>query len=75
MIHGQNLLGNQFDYAFGIFDGEVNGGSGPPSPDSDTNRLRTSPPRVAWRPLNYESLPEFVRFFQMGVSGTTGIEE
>ena len=74
MIHGQNLLGNQFDYALGIFNGEVNGGSGPPTPDSDTNRLRDFAARVAWRPLNYESLPEFVRLFQIGVSGTTGIE-
>jgi phosphate-selective porin OprO/OprP len=74
MIHGQNLFGDQFDYALGLFNGEVNGGSGPPAPDSDTNRLRDFAARVAWRPLNYESLPKWLHLVQFGVSGTTGIE-
>jgi phosphate-selective porin OprO and OprP len=74
MIHGQNLFNNQFDWGIGIFNGEINGGSGPPAPDSDTNRLRDMGARVAWRPLNYEALPEFVHYLQFGVSGTTGIE-
>ncbi len=74
MVHGQNMFGDQFDWAMGLFNGEINGGSGPPAPDSDTNRLRDFAARVAWRPFNYEWLPESLHEFQIGVSGTTGVE-
>ncbi len=74
MIHGYKLLNDQFDYALGVFNGEINGGSGPPAPDSDTNKLRDIAGRVAWRPLNYQVLPEFFHRLQFGVSATTGVE-
>ncbi|HWY86398.1 MAG TPA: porin, partial [Gemmataceae bacterium] len=31
--------------------------------------------RLAWRPLNYEVLPEYLHLLQFGVSGTTGVEK
>lgn len=75
MVHGQQLLNNQLDYAIGIFNGEINGGSGPPAPDSDTNKLRDIAARIAWRPLNAPALPECLHLLQLGISGTTGIEK
>ncbi len=74
MVHGQKMFVDQFDWAMGLFNGEINGGSGPPAPDSDTNRLRDFAARVAWRPFNYECLPECMHYFQVGISGTTGVE-
>src|SRR5205823_676960 len=66
------ILNNQLDYAIGVFNGEVNGGTTPA--DSDTNKLRDLGARIAWRPLHYEALPDFLQLLQVGVSGTTGVE-
>jgi phosphate-selective porin OprO and OprP len=68
MVHGENLLNDQLDYAIGIFNGEING-------DLDTNKLHDVAARIAWRPLNYSLLPEYLRLFQIGVSGTAGKEQ
>jgi phosphate-selective porin OprO and OprP len=73
MIHGQKLLGDQVDYAIGVFNGEINGGSTPA--DQDTNKLRDFAARVAWRPLNYQALPDWLHLLQIGISGTTGVEK
>jgi phosphate-selective porin OprO/OprP len=68
MIHGQKLLGNHFDYAFGIFNGTING-------DGDTNKLRDFAGGIAWRPLNNARFPEIFQGLQIGISGTIGKEQ
>lgn len=68
MIHGQKLLGNRLDYAFGLFNGEING-------DTDTNNHVDFAWRVAVRPFQGEFFLPILRGLQVGVSGTTGAEQ
>lgn len=68
MIHGEKLFGNHFDFAAGAFNGE-------PNSDLDTNKIRDFAGRVAVRPLNFDSLPEFMRPLQFGISGSVGKEQ
>ena len=68
MIHGQKLLGHQFDYAFGLFNGTING-------DGDTNKLRDFAAAVAWRPFNKTSVPDVFHGLQLGISGSIGKEQ
>ncbi len=74
MIHGQKLLDDRLDYAIGIFNGEINGGSTPTTGDFNTNNRMDAAARVAVRPFNCESFPELTRGLQVGVSGTWGSE-
>jgi phosphate-selective porin OprO and OprP len=67
LVHGQKLLGDKLDYAVGVFNGGING-------DQDTNGHRDIAYRLAVRPLNFESLPESLHLVQIGISGSTGIE-
>ena len=68
MVHGQKVLNGQFEYAAGFFNGE-------PNSDLDTNKIKDFAGRLAWKPLNYEFLPDVVRPLQIGVSGTIGKEQ
>ncbi len=68
MIHGENLLNDQFEYAIGAFNGEING-------DTDTNDIHDFAARIAWKPFNYPVLPDYLHNFQIGVSGTAGKEQ
>jgi len=68
LIHGENLLNKQLDYAVGVFNGEING-------DADTNKLKDWAGRVAWRPFYYDCLPDLFHMFQIGISGTVGREQ
>jgi phosphate-selective porin OprO/OprP len=68
MVHGYNLFDRKLDYAFGVFNGGINS-------DLDTNGYKDFAWRIAVRPLNFESLPAFLHLAQLGISGTTGVEE
>jgi phosphate-selective porin OprO and OprP len=68
LVHGYNLLGDKLDYAFGVYNGEING-------NLDTNGFKDLAWRVALRPLNFEALPEALHYLQIGISGTTGDEK
>ena len=68
MIHGYRLFNDQVDYAFGAFNGEING-------DMDTNKIADFAGRIVWRPLNYSSLPDYLHLLQIGISGTAGKEQ
>jgi phosphate-selective porin OprO/OprP len=67
MVHGQRLLGNRLDYALAVSTGEING-------DYDTNKQKDLVGRVVVRPLYREDDWEVVRYLQIGVSGSTGVE-
>jgi phosphate-selective porin OprO/OprP len=67
MVHGQNLVDQRFDYAFGVFNGEING-------DGDTNQSPDIAARLALRPFAGDSMPIWLRYAQLGVSGTFGQE-
>jgi phosphate-selective porin OprO/OprP len=67
MVHGQKLLGNRFDYAIGVFDGEING-------DSDTNNSLDLAYRGVVRPFAGDFFPCFMQSLQVGASGTVGTE-
>jgi phosphate-selective porin OprO and OprP len=68
LLHGENLLGKKLDYAVGVFNGGING-------DQDTNGHKDVAWRLAARPLNFKSLPDAFHLLQIGISGSTGIEE
>lgn len=67
LLHGQKLLGDKLDFAVGVFNGGING-------DQDTNGHRDIAYRLAVRPLNFEALPESLHLVQIGISGSTGVE-
>jgi phosphate-selective porin OprO/OprP len=67
MVHGQKLLGNRFDYAIGVFDGEING-------DSDTNNSLDLAYRAVVRPFEGDFFPCYLQSLQLGLSGTVGTE-
>ena len=47
MVHGEKLFGDNFDYAFSVFNGEIND-------DYDQNNGKDMAARVVVRPLNFE---------------------
>ena len=67
MVHGQNVLDHHFDYAIGVFNGEING-------DGDTNQSPDIAARFVARPFAGDSMPIWLRYAQVGVSGTFGQE-
>jgi phosphate-selective porin OprO and OprP len=69
MIHGENVFQNRLDYAVSISNGEINGNS------TDLNNHKDVDGRIAIRPLNDPDLPEWLRYFQVGVSGGVGVEQ
>jgi phosphate-selective porin OprO and OprP len=68
MVHGEDLFGKRLDYAVGVFNGEING-------DADTNDHKDIAARVVVRPFAGEDTPIWLRYLQVGVSGTTGKEQ
>ena len=68
MIHGQKLLDDSLDYAFGIFNGGTNG-------DTDANNGFDGAGRVVARPFNCDAFPEALHRLQIGISGTFGREK
>jgi phosphate-selective porin OprO/OprP len=69
MIHGEDVFANRLDYAVSISNGEINGNS------LDTNDHKDVDARIAIRPLNDPDNYEWLRWFQIGVSGGFGIEQ
>jgi phosphate-selective porin OprO/OprP len=65
MVHGQKLFGNRIDYAFSVFNGEIND-------DYDQNNGKDLAARVVVRPLNFDSLPECLRGLQLGIAYSWG---
>ena len=72
MVHGQNLLCNRFDYAVSLSNGETNGGTAPA--DSDTNNNSDFCARAVVRPFAGDAMPIWLRYAQIGASGSFGIE-
>jgi phosphate-selective porin OprO/OprP len=68
MIHGQKLFDNRFDYAISVSNGEING-------DFDSNKLKDFNWRVAVRPLNDPDDWPVLHGLQIGMAGTTGVEQ
>jgi phosphate-selective porin OprO/OprP len=68
MIHGQKLFDNRLDYALSVSNGEING-------DFDTNKLKDFNWRVAVRPLNDPDDWPVLHGLQIGMAGTTGVEQ
>jgi phosphate-selective porin OprO and OprP len=68
MIHGEKLFDNRLDYGVSVSNGETNG-------FGDTNDGKDVNGRVAIRPLNDPDLPDWMRYFQVGISGSTGVEQ
>ncbi len=69
MIHGQKLFGDRFEYAVALSNGEINGNTTDPNNHTDFNG------RIAAYPLNDPNLPEWMRRFEIGLSGGFGIEQ
>ena len=69
MIHGENVFQNRLDYAVSISNGEINGNS------TDLNNHKDVDGRIAIRPLNDPDLPDWLHYFQVGVSGGFGVEQ
>jgi phosphate-selective porin OprO/OprP len=67
MLHGQKLLGDRFDYAIGVFNGETNG-------DLDTNDVRDIAARIAVRPFGGLEEEALLHGLQLGISASTGVE-
>lgn len=68
MIHGQKLIGNRFDYAASVSNGEING-------NGDTNDRKDVVARAVVRPLNSDWIWPILQGWQFGISASTGIEE
>ena len=69
MIHGESVFQNRLDYAVSISNGEINGNS------TDLNNHKDIDGRIAIRPLNSPDLPDWLHYFQVGVSGGFGVEQ
>jgi phosphate-selective porin OprO and OprP len=69
MFHGEDVFANRLDYAVSLSNGEINGTS------LDTNNHKDLDARLAVRPLNDPNNYEWLRWFQIGVSGGVGIEQ
>jgi phosphate-selective porin OprO and OprP len=65
MVHGEKLFADTFDYAFSVFNGEIND-------DYDQNNGKNLAARVVVRPLNFPSLPDYLRGWQLGLSYSWG---
>jgi phosphate-selective porin OprO and OprP len=70
MIHGENIFNNRLDYGVSISTGEIND-----SGVGDTNNHKDLNGRFAIRPFNDADTSMWLRGVQVGVSGTTGIEQ
>lgn len=70
MIHGENIFNNRFDYGMSISTGEIND-----SGVGDTNNHKDLNGRFAIRPFNDPDMSTWLQGVQVGVSGTTGIEQ
>jgi phosphate-selective porin OprO/OprP len=70
MLHGENLLGKRLDYAVSVYNGEINN-----NPATDTNDHKDLAGRIALRPFNTEGAWPLLRGLQLGIAGTTGIEQ
>jgi phosphate-selective porin OprO/OprP len=68
MIHGGKLFSGRLDWAFSVSNGEING-------DTDTNDLKDLAGRVAVRPFGCSPCGSLLRGLQLGIAGTTGVEE
>jgi phosphate-selective porin OprO/OprP len=68
MIHGQKLFDDRFDYYLSVSNGEING-------DYDTNKLKDFNWRVVVRPLNDCEQWPILHGLQIGMAGTTGLEQ
>jgi phosphate-selective porin OprO/OprP len=68
MIHGQHLLCNRLEYGISVSNGGINA-------DSDTNDRKDLAGRIAVRPFNCECFWPVLHGLQIGISGSTGIEE
>jgi phosphate-selective porin OprO/OprP len=68
MVHGQKLMDDRFEYQVSVSNGEING-------DYDTNKLKDFNWRVAVRPLNDPEEWPILFGLQIGMSGTTGVEQ
>ncbi len=68
MIHGQKLLGDRLDYGISVSNGEING-------DFDSSELKDLNGRIAVRPLNSADLWPVLRGLQLGIAGTTGVQQ
>jgi phosphate-selective porin OprO/OprP len=67
MVHGEKLLGDRLDYAFSVFNGEIND-------DYDQNNGKDLAARIVLRPLNSEALPAYLRGVQLGIAYSWGID-
>lgn len=67
MIHGQKLLGDRFDYAVAVSNGEQNG-------NTDTNDNKDLTARVVLRPFR-DPCAFALEGLQIGMSGGAGVEQ
>lgn len=65
MVHGEKLFGDRLDYAFSVFNGEIND-------DYDQNNGKDLAARLVVRPLNSESWAECLRGLQLGIAYSWG---
>jgi phosphate-selective porin OprO/OprP len=65
MVHGEKLFGDTLDYAFSVFNGEIND-------DYDQNNGKDLAARLVVRPLNFDFLPECLRGLQLGAAYAWG---
>jgi phosphate-selective porin OprO and OprP len=68
MVHGQKLFGDRFDYAVSVSNGERDG-------NADTNDRKDLTGRVVVRPFNDPYYWPVLRYLQVGIDGSTGIEQ
>jgi phosphate-selective porin OprO/OprP len=73
MLHGQKLLGDRLDYGLAVSNGEPGGSNG--NGDSDNNDYKDLAGRIVLRPFNGPAGWQGLRGLQIGISGTTGIEQ
>lgn len=68
MIHGEFLFDDRLDYAFSVYNGEING-------DYDTNNRKDLDGRVVFRPFNGPWCVNGLSRFQIGIGATIGYEQ
>ena len=65
MVHGEKLFSDTLDYAFSVFNGEIND-------DYDQNNGKDLAARLVVRPLNWDGAPDWLHGLQLGVSYSWG---
>jgi phosphate-selective porin OprO/OprP len=68
MVHGQKLFGDRLDFYAAVSNGEING-------SFDVNENKDLAGRLVVRPLNGLEFIPLVRLFQVGISGSIGVEQ